>query len=438
MATIGKITSAKSGTAAIEYAIGKDRMPEETKSWLIDQGLDPQFVNDLKDRAVVMDGLNVDPQFAKTQMKATRYAFKTRGIECTRIIQSFSTEDLNPASKSDWKEANKIGLELAKKAFPEYQVAIYTHVDGEGHKLHNHIILNMPNLKTGKKYHEHQNWRRIAEISNKICLDHNLSIIDKKNRPPEKRTIAEIKRAKKGDYVWKDDLRSRIDKAMLSESKESLRLRLQPVGVELVLRGNNITYSFTDKEGKKRKARGTTLGHDYEKETLRDELERQFKQSETAGRKQQSGKYPGRVQQGNRERTDHRGLHVSEKTKGTSRDNTTDSNTRTKVNDPRGVHRDIEETDQFIENAGKQITEIARISETLPGKQRSLGRKMGRGDRASIKLGEKLRKFRINVKEFAKKVREELKLRLQREQEKKNIEELLQRIYRPKPRGRGR
>ena len=284
MATIGKITTASSGSAAIDYAYGRNKMPAATKDWLKQQGVDPATVEQLQNRAVVMSGLNVDPEYAKTQMKATRMAYNTRGKQTTRVIQSFPTIDLHPANPHDWQTANQLGLELAKQAFPDYQVAIYTQLDGSGHKLHNHIIVNMPNLKTGEKYHEHQSWQRLSKINDEISREHGLSIINHNTRAPERRTMAERQLQVNHAYVWKDDLRGRIDKAMLDGSISSYKgfsVRLAHSGIIIHDRGKSFSYEFLDADKKHRRARGKTLGADYEKETILNELERQNRQPST-------------------------------------------------------------------------------------------------------------------------------------------------------------
>lgn len=284
MATIGKITTASSGSAAIDYGYGRNKMPAETKDWLKQQGVDPATVDQLKNRAVVMSGLNVDPEYAKTQMKATRDVFSTRGKQTTRVIQSFPITDLDPAKPHDWQKANQLGLELAQKAFPDYQVAVYTQLDGKGHKLHNHIIVNMPNLKTGEKYHEHQSWQRLSRINDEISREHGLSIIDREERAPERRTMAERQLEAKNQYVWKDDLRNRIDKVMVDTSISSYKdfsERLSQSGIIVHERGKSFSYEFLDTEKKHRRARGKTLGADYEKETILNELERQNRQPAT-------------------------------------------------------------------------------------------------------------------------------------------------------------
>jgi len=275
MATIGKITLASSATAAIRYADGKDKLGKETKDWLKDHGVDEKLVDSLQDRAVVKSGLNVDPDYASSQMKATRDAYGTHGKEAVRVIQSFSPSDLNPLNPDDWQKANAIGLETAQKAFPDYQVAVYTQLDGVGHKLHNHIVANMPNLTTGKKYHQQRDWELVATISNEIAMEHGLSIIDNDktkdldydnktaSKDHEHRTMAERSLQNKGEYVWKDDLRSRIDSVMSDSSISSYKdfsERLNKNGVIVHDRGQTISYEFLDANKKHRRSRSTSLG----------------------------------------------------------------------------------------------------------------------------------------------------------------------------------
>lgn len=285
MATIGKITLANSGTSAISYALGKNKLEDKTKDWLLENGVDPELVSSLNDRAVAMDGINVDPEYAKTQMKATRNAFNTKGKEAVRVIQSFPDNDLSALDPNDWQKANQLGMELAQKAFPDYQVAVYTQLDGDGHKLHNHLVVNMPNLITGKKYHEHQDWEKLAKINDEIAMEHGLSVInnrdqldyDNKIEPKllEKRTMAELKRANKGEYVWKDDLRSKIDKVMQSDISDfkTFSDRLAKFNIVPYVRGKELSYEFLDQEKNQRRSRGSKLGADYTKEVILNELE---------------------------------------------------------------------------------------------------------------------------------------------------------------------
>ncbi|MEQ6219692.1 relaxase/mobilization nuclease domain-containing protein [Levilactobacillus brevis] len=61
------------------------------------------------------------------------------------------------------KKANDLGCALAEKLYPAYQSAVYTHIDGEHHILHNHIIVSKVNLETGKKMQDTQEQMEAAE-----------------------------------------------------------------------------------------------------------------------------------------------------------------------------------------------------------------------------------------------------------------------------------
>lgn len=276
MATI-KISRAKSCSAAIDYAKGCDKLSESDKSWLIQNGVPIDTVDALDSRSVATSGVLVDPDYSKSQMKQTRELFQNTGsTEAMRIIQSFSHEDLDPTNPVDWQRCNDLGNELAQKMAPDHQVAVYTHLDGAGHKLHNHIIVNMPNLKTGKKYHHQNDFKRLSKLNDEIALAHGLLIIDREQAPTERRTMAERQLKTKNEYVWKDDLRGRIDKIMGNATISSYKgfsEYLAHSGIIVHDRGKNFSYEFLDAKKKHRRARGKTLGADYEKETILNELE---------------------------------------------------------------------------------------------------------------------------------------------------------------------
>jgi Relaxase/Mobilisation nuclease domain. len=62
-------------------------------------------------------------------------------------------------------------VQLAEKLYPEYQSAVYTHLDGENHHLHNHIIVNKVSLATGKKLDEKrgQTVRRVRAANDDLA-----------------------------------------------------------------------------------------------------------------------------------------------------------------------------------------------------------------------------------------------------------------------------
>lgn len=294
MGTI-KMNRAKSAAAAISYALGPNRMKEDTKEWLIEHGCPPDALKG-NDRAVVRSGINISPTYASVEMKAVRQHANGDTIknQAIRIIQSFSNDDLDITKPENWQKCNEIGYEFARRAFggvddeskegyyPPYQIAVYTHVDGKGHKLHNHIIINKTNLHDGKQWtvdNLDQEWRSFREINDAVCREYGLKITQERSKKVKK-TISERELEMKGQYVWKSDLRARIDDALAEIKKKNVNLEdaLKARGVDVRRRGQNgISYAFIDEEGKKRISRGQRLGTTYERNNI-DEYEEGIKQ----------------------------------------------------------------------------------------------------------------------------------------------------------------
>src|SRR5699024_11331989 len=65
----------------------------------------------------------------------------------------------------------------------------------------------------------------------------------------------------------------------LFRSYEAFSARLSSNGVNVALRGKNISYAFLDANQKQRRARGVRLGTNYDKEALLDELARREQQT---------------------------------------------------------------------------------------------------------------------------------------------------------------
>ena len=274
MATI-KISRAQSGTAALNYALGQGKLKQQDRDWLLENGVEPSLISGLTARAVACGGENIDLAHVKEQMQTTRTLFGQRGkTEVMRVIQSFGPQDFVATNPADWQRVNDLGVELGRRIAPNHEVAVYTHLDGDGHKLHNHIIINMPNLKTGKKYHHTNDWQRVTRFNDQLCQEHDLTVIQRPEQQ-ERHTLAERKISAKGAYVWKDDLRERIDQAMQdprTSDFKSLSAVLSDKGVNIRIRGQSVSYAFLGAENKRRQARGTKLGSSYEKGAIFDEL----------------------------------------------------------------------------------------------------------------------------------------------------------------------
>lgn len=285
MATIAKISNGASAASAINYALGHDRpMHEKTEQWLQDNQLE-RPVELAKCRAVAVGGTNgIDPFIAKEQFDVVRQLHNQtkESNQVLRITQSFALNELNPKIQNDWQKANDLGVELAEKLYPNHQSAVYTHLDGKNHVLHNHIIVNKVNLETGKKLREKkgESVQRARELNDQIAFRENWYILEP---PKERQTDTEKELLAKNEYSYMDDLRGRIIQSLQDvsvSSYEAFKERLSTYGVILSERGQTFSYAFLDANNKQRRARETRLGSDFGRETILHELENRTRQNE--------------------------------------------------------------------------------------------------------------------------------------------------------------
>ncbi|ALG27477.1 relaxase (plasmid) [Lactiplantibacillus plantarum] len=283
MPTIAKISSGASASSALNYALGKNKgMHNDTERWLDDHDLkQPEALQNC--RAVAVGGTNgVMPEIAPEQFKLTREAYNQtqQRNQVQRIVQSFSADELDPTTPGNWQRANDLGVELAEKLYPDYQTAVYTHIDGQNHVLHNHIIVNKVNLETGHKLRERpgEAVERARQINDRLAEREHWQVITPV-REHQSKTEQDL--TKKGQYSYMHDLRSRIDSVMADTSVIDFKTfseRLTKSKVNVSVRGQNVSYAFLDANHKQRRARGKRLGADYDKEAILSELERRTRE----------------------------------------------------------------------------------------------------------------------------------------------------------------
>lgn len=195
-----------------------------------------------------------------------------------QIRQSFKPGEITP------ELANKIGYELGMSFTKgNHAFIVATHID-KSH-IHNHIIFNSTTLDCTKKFRDFLgSGRAIAKISDRICLENGLSIIENPKRS-------------KGHYgKWlgdkkplshSDKLRQTIDEVLAKKPTtfdEFLRL-MQGVGYE-IKSGNH--YAFKGAEQKKF-IRLRSLGEGYSEDEIKAIIEGKAPQREV---KKPSAKQP--------------------------------------------------------------------------------------------------------------------------------------------------
>lgn len=233
-----------------------------------------KLINYAEKRAEVREGVNCPAEYAKSQMKSTRELWgKTDGIQAHHVIQSFKPGEVTP------EQANEIGQELAKEIAKGHEAVIYTHTDKD--HTHNHIVINSVSYENGKKYHaSKESLYQIREANDRLCKERGLSVV-KEPYAKERSHMAEHGLAERGEMSWKQEIRSVIDQEKEhSTNFVEFKNRLQEnYGIEVKERGKNITFTHPDNN---RKVRGSTLGKDYEKETIKHELERKIERSKSS------------------------------------------------------------------------------------------------------------------------------------------------------------
>lgn len=284
-----RVTRTQNGRGAIEYAEGKDGRGH----------------NDKKVRNQVVGYVNMIPGIdAADQMQPYwNLARKNHKIQVLRIVQSFSKKEFNPQNPMAIERANIVGQEFARTYYPNRQCVIYTQIDGKGGYVHNHILVNDVEMTTHKgcdkeQYHYSAIERWTDEITSKYTkLDSG------RDKTADKITQTERAKREKGEYSWKDDLKSRIRETMeKAESEDDFIQKLPESGVNIEVhdskrgkkRGRYYTYELMDfssapedtKLPKNAKCRSYKLGTLYDAEAVKDfyiEREIYMKRNHAAG-----------------------------------------------------------------------------------------------------------------------------------------------------------
>ena len=240
--------------------------------------------NKTRDHSLVESFMcETEPVRAAAEFRAVRQRVGSRKstTQAQHIIQSFSPNEVTP------EQAMEITQELCHRLLQEqYQYIIAIHTDHD--HIHAHILVNNTNFTTGRIFETEHNqgrkseraWAEIRRISDELCKEHNLSVIDK----PKGKGVSHYEwEAQKNGTSWKEKLRQMI-KAMVEQSADlsDFFKRCTECGIEYVYTPRNkIKLKFRLKEqGQQRFTRADTLGEEYTPEHLAEQIaERQKMQS---------------------------------------------------------------------------------------------------------------------------------------------------------------
>lgn len=219
---------------------------------------------------------------ASIQFLKTREDAHAHGDVLTRhLIQSFLPGETTP------EKAHEIGLALCEKVLKEeYEFVLSTHVD-KGH-IHNHIIFNNVNKETGKCYQSNKlSYHRIRTISDTLCRENNLSVIDefyeayRRKYKTNGKSWYENEQAKRGKS-WKIRLQFDIDRTIkTAKSWDDFLARMASAGYE-IKHGKYIAFRHKNKE---RFTRAKTIGEDYTEERIKERIQNELEKPTFAVKK---------------------------------------------------------------------------------------------------------------------------------------------------------
>lgn len=160
---------------------------------------------DKNEKTMYVTGVNCKTETAYEEMTSVQKRFdKYTGNIAYHAYQSFKTGEVSP------ELAHKIGVELARKMWSEYQVIVATHFNTGTY--HNHFVVNSVNIFTGKKFNCNKGaYYHFRELSDELCKEYNLTVIEKpKGRTPRNIYFAE----KRGEPTKYNLMRQAIDETM--------------------------------------------------------------------------------------------------------------------------------------------------------------------------------------------------------------------------------
>lgn len=203
--------------------------------------------------------LTVDEEFmlSKRQYELMTGRRQKNDVIAYQIRQSFKPGEITA------EEANKVGYELAMRFTKgKYAFIVATHTDRE--HIHNHIIYNSTALDSTRKFRDFLlSGLAVQRLSDLICLEHQLSVIEiKPYRERQKRTLYPPRESNR------DKLCAVIDNILLNEKPadfEAFLQKLEQQGYE-IKRGKHTSVKGSRQ---KRFIRFRTLGAGYSEDEIK-------------------------------------------------------------------------------------------------------------------------------------------------------------------------
>ena len=211
----------------------------------------------------LVGAINCQTDMAFEQMMDTKKQFgKTDKRQGYHIILSFKEDEVEP------DRAFKITQKFVAEYLGDAYEAVFVVHDNTDH-VHSHIVFNSVSFVDGKKYrYEKGDWAKyIQPITNKLCQEYGLSIIDVEDGSKEKQheNYKDWSEYREGSFVWADMIKRDLDACILQANDFSGFLELLSEKGYEVKQGK---YLAVRPQGMTRFRRCKTLGENYSQEAI--------------------------------------------------------------------------------------------------------------------------------------------------------------------------
>ena len=219
--------------------------------------------SDKTEEEYFVTGINCEPQSAYEEMQDTKMYYKKNDkILAFHGYQSFAPGETTP------EIAHKIGVELAHEIWGDrFQVVVTTHLNTKC--LHNHFVINSVSFKDGYKYYDnHTSYSRIRHMSDELCKEYGLSVIEEK--PTKKTHLNYANFYEKSKYTNNYEIRAKRDLDLAirqAYSYNDFEYLMKKLDYEIIYRANKISIRHKNYNRNIRIER--RFGEDYSIENIK-------------------------------------------------------------------------------------------------------------------------------------------------------------------------
>ena len=244
----------------VDYASNPEKTTKDDLAAVIEYAMNGEKTAGSNERSCYVTGVNCFAETALEEMLSTQKHFgKTSGNVAYHCYQSFKPGEVTP------EQCHRLGVELAERMWGDkYQVLVATHLDRD--HLHNHLVCCSVSFIDGKKFNDNKAaYSRLRRLSDDICLENGLSVIEK----PLGKTPRQIHFAEKnGEPTRYNLMREAIDNAIALSTNMPTFMNLMKQQGYVIAYNQNRKYPTIRSVNSRKATRLFRLGDDYDVERI--------------------------------------------------------------------------------------------------------------------------------------------------------------------------